>query len=279
MRLLNIIPVLLFSLFLSACSITVTEQMIVSPSTDIDGDNLTSLIHQSGYKPRELKSDTDELLYALEKEAPDSDTTLLVLHGNALNLSLQPWFGLMQSLAGLDINILAIDYRGFGYSEGEASFSAMQEDAHTALQAIDENQQIIIYGLSLGSVMALEGINDPRVKGVIIEGGVTTSDAMIEHFVSRNRLGSLASVQVDEKINFDNLAALSSSAKPALIIHGEEDQNIPLHMGQSLYQSSGSELSVFYPVSQGQHCDTFIRDVDNFLPRVSSFINSLQTQG
>jgi pimeloyl-ACP methyl ester carboxylesterase len=137
--------------------------MIVSPSKQIDTENLQQLTRQYGYEPSWLQTKNGEKIYALHRQVPDQKTTLVVLHGNALNISLQPWFGVLQSLAATRFNILAIDYQGYGLSDGEASFSAMMSDAQLITSLVGQDAEIYLYGLSLGSVMAVSLAKDPRV--------------------------------------------------------------------------------------------------------------------
>ncbi|RUO33194.1 alpha/beta hydrolase [Aliidiomarina soli] len=266
------------AMLLSACSVTVTEQMIVSPSSEIDQQNLALLTEQAGYQESFTATENGEQLHTLTLAREPNQPTILILHGNALNMTLQPWFGLLQSLAELNYSIVAIDYQGFGLSSGDASFSAMRDDASSIINALPAESDVIVYGLSLGSVMAMDISQEPRVQGVILEGAVTTDSEMIEVFRQRNTLGRLASVNVDEAINFDNTSAVNMLNKPLLVIHGENDSNIPVSMGEQLYAASNHADSQLYIVEDGTHADTFHvaperfqRELSNFIARLSSY--------
>ncbi|RUO31435.1 hypothetical protein CWE12_00065 [Aliidiomarina sedimenti] len=265
------------AMLLSACSVTVTEQMIVSPSSDIDPDNLALLTGQSGYQESFTATESGEQLHTLTLEREPNQPTILVLHGNALNMTLQPWFGLLQSLAELNYNIIAIDYQGFGLSSGDASFSAMRDDASSIINALPAESDVIVYGLSLGSVMAMDISQEPRVQGIVLEGAVTTDSEMIEVFRQRNTLGRLASVDVDQAISFDNTSAVSLLNKPLLVIHGENDSNIPVSMGEQLYAASNHPGSQLYIVEDGTHADTFHVAPERFQRELSKFIASLSS--
>lgn len=264
------------SLTLTACSVTVTEQMIVSPSTEINRDNLSLLVDQAGYSESYIETPSGDRLHSLALNQSTTQPTILVLHGNALNLSHQPWFGLLQTLAELPYNVLAIDYQGFGLSTGEASFSAMRADTASTLASLPDNSQVVVYGLSLASVMALDISQDMRVQGVILEGAVTTESAMIEVFRKRNTLGRFASVNVNKRISFDNTQTVATLDKPVLIIHGDNDQSIPVSMGKELYAASPVNSSVLYVVEGGGHADTFHIDNERFKNEVSAFIQGLK---
>lgn len=268
----------IFTLCLASCSMTVKDTMIVSPSKQINGENLEQLTKVHGYSPQWLATENGKQIYALNKRVEGQNTTLLVLHGNALNMSLQPWFGVLEALAKTNFNILAIDYQGYGLSDGEASFSTMMNDAQLAISTLNKDENVYVYGLSLGSVMATSIANDKRVAGLIIEGGITNVAEMVQLYQSRRLLGNLIDVQLDNKLKFDNIAALKGINKPILIIHGEKDNNIPLSMGEALYNASSHGLSELYSVPEGGHCDTFIKDGTNYLPRINKFIQSVSAE-
>lgn len=268
-----------FVIFVSGCAVTVTEQMIVSPSTDIDQANLSQLVDGSGYQERFIQYPDGTNLHTLQLDKPGAPLTIVVFHGNALNMTLQPWFGLLDSLSQFDVNVIALDYQGFGKSDGVASFSNMSRDAELLMSTIAQDSQIIVYGLSLGSVMAMSLSEDPRVKGVILEGAVSTDKEMIEFFRDRNRLGRFASLDVDPNINFDNNAVAENLTSPMLVIHGKDDENIPYRMGQSIYNSYQGDNAEFLLVENGGHCDTFHVAPSLFDDAISGFISEVAESG
>lgn len=262
---------IIFILSITACSVTVKEDMIASPSKDINSQNLEVL--SNAYNTVELYAKDGSKLFALKKYNPNIKTTLIVFHGNALNLTLQPWFGTLNTLNELNVNILAIDYRGFGESEGKASFSHMKEDALSTLSIVPNDQDVYVYGLSLGSVMATEVMTDKRVKGVIIEGGITNQNEMIDLFKSRKTFGSLFTVELDENLKFDTPKLIKNHQTPILVIHGNQDKNIPVSMGKAIFNASTHSDSRLFLVDNGGHCDTFSVDKDEYLERLNAFIN------
>ena len=107
--------------------------------------------------------------------------TLLYLHGVRWNLT-----GHLQRIAHLrsfGFSILAIDYRGFGKSDGELpSEESVYEDALAAWRWVvarePEASQRMIYGHSLGTAVATHLAVDAGQRdgmgGLIIEGAFTT---------------------------------------------------------------------------------------------------------
>ena len=246
--------------------------MVVSPSSKINSENLLTLEKKNSYKAITLKTDSGIQLFGLERRKEGVNKTLLILHGNARNLTLQPWFGLLDSVSKLPVNILSIDYQGYGKSQGDAKFSTMTDDARLAINYLPKTDEIYIYGLSLGSVMALNVANDSRVKGVVIEGGITNEKEMIELFKSRKILGSLYTVKIDKEITFNNITAVRKLNIPIFVIHGENDDSIPSTMGKRIFQASRNGLSEFYLVKNGKHCNSFAVNETKYLSRLKKFI-------
>ena len=137
---------------------------------------------------------------------------------------------------------------------------------------VESTHEIYLYGLSLGSVFALDLANESRVEGIVIEGGPTTGEAMIKLYQSRRLFGSLINVTVDDSLNFDSIQQTRKINKPILVIHGEEDQNIPFSMGQAIFDAATHPGSSFFPVKDGNHCDTFYLVPEQFLSRIGQFI-------
>lgn len=85
--------------------------------------------------------------------------TILYLHGQAATRA-APFRCLIYSsfTSRLQANVFAIDYRGFGESEGSPSVDGLTEDAHTAWRWLLEHgakpENILVVGHSLGTGVA-----------------------------------------------------------------------------------------------------------------------------
>src|SRR5258706_90463 len=83
--------------------------------------------------------------------------TVLQLHGNAENISTH--FTSVAWMPAEGFNVFAIDYRGYGASEGVATLEGVQLDIDAAMRTllargdVDKNR-IVIYGQSLGGALA-----------------------------------------------------------------------------------------------------------------------------
>lgn len=195
---------------------------------------------------------------------------VVYLHGNAENISSA--LGLVASLRPQRLNVLLIDYRGYGKSQGEPSVEGIVEDATAAVDWVMERQppqgKIALWGRSLGVAAALGAAqNRPNITGVVLESGFTSLRS-----IARHHAPYILSFLVRDKL--DNLAAVSTLAMPKLIIHGGKDEVIPFSHGEELYEKALGPKD-FYPIPQAGHNDLQIRGAGEYLGRITSWLNSL----
>ena len=86
-------------------------------------------------------------------------------------------------LAQLNANIIWFDYRGFGFTSGTANIDVLKSDAKHIYKSIREkvNGTLILHGLSLGSILAIDVASDAEVETLVLEGSVTTVKEWISH--------------------------------------------------------------------------------------------------
>ncbi len=136
----------------------------------------------------------------------------------------------------LGFNVLAIDYRGFGRSDGELpSETQIYADARAAWSELARREPRpelrFIYGHSLGAAVALElGATVDNAAGVIAEAGFTSvADVVAENYAPLNLL-------ISQK--FDALAKAKLLKAPALFLHGTADRYVPPVMSEKLYAAA-----------------------------------------
>jgi uncharacterized protein len=179
---------------------------------------------------------------------------ILVLHGNAGNLASAGRPEHDRQLHRLGLGVLALDYRGYGESEGTPTEAGLYADARAAYDFLRgplgvPARRIIIYGHSLGSAVAVELATTVEASGLVIEGAFTSvPDRGAElypwlpvHLIAHNR--------------FATLERISSVHTPILIIHGREDTTIPIEHGQRLF-AAALEPKEFLEVPGG-HDDAY----------------------
>jgi fermentation-respiration switch protein FrsA (DUF1100 family) len=178
-------------------------------------------------------------LQAADAQAP----VVLYLHGNDLNLGAE--VDHVAALYRLGLSVLAVDYRGFGKSQGAfPSESQVYEDADAAwsylvaTRRVDPDR-IFIYGHSLGAAVAIElAVRHPDAAGIVAEGGFTSMRDMAA------RRYWMFPVDWILRERFDSLAKVANLRIPVLFIHGMADDEVPYEMSQRLYAAAPARKSL-----------------------------------
>ena len=184
---------------------------------------------------------------------------LLYLHGARRDVGSSAFR--IENMRRLGFSVLAIDYRGFGYStDEEPSQVGVVEDALAAWRWLGEKapgRDRYVFGHSLGGAIAVQLAAllsaEPApdaLKGVIVEGTFTSINDMFGTF----KWGWLpVSMLITER--FDSLDAIAKVKAPVLIVHGSNDSLVPSRFGKALYERATAPKR-FVLVDGGTHYST-----------------------
>lgn len=189
---------------------------------------------------------------------PDADAnapTVLYLHGARWNLTGQ--LNRIAELHRFGFSVLAIDYRGFGKSDGELpSESSVYEDAQVGwdwvVRHAPDPAHRFIYGHSLGGAVAIdlaarlarEGAQAAR--GLIVESSFTSLADMASELTH----GWLPSLLLTQK--FDSIDKIRQIRMPVLVVHGADDRYVPSRFSLALY-GAAPEPKKLLLVANGSH--------------------------
>ncbi|HEY8908574.1 MAG TPA: alpha/beta fold hydrolase [Rhodoferax sp.] len=188
---------------------------------------------------------------------PDAQApALLYLHGTFRNL--QGNQHKIASLYAAGFSVLAVDYRGWGQSTAIIpSEQTILQDAHIAWQELVRREAVpgkrVIYGHSMGSGVAVAMASQlpyPASYGGVILESAFTSFADIAH-----QAGFWASVL--QSFSSEKFASIDKIAKvhaPLLMIHGEQDDTIPIQLGEQLFAAANPPKQ-WLSISGGHHSD------------------------
>ncbi len=166
---------------------------------------------------------------------------VLYLHGVRWNLT--GHLNRMSQLRRFGFSVFAIDYRGFGKSDGELpSEATVYEDARAGWQWLVEREpdasRRYIYGHSLGGAVAIDlaaqvsGSPD-SARGLIVESSFTS----LPELVSDSGYGWVPwQLLLSQK--FDSIGKIQQIKMPVLIVHGEEDRYVPARLSSALYAAA-----------------------------------------
>ncbi|XP_028251574.1 monoacylglycerol lipase ABHD12-like [Parambassis ranga] len=183
----------------------------------------------------------------------DGRPVIIYLHGNVGTRAINHRVGLVKVLSTVGYHVLSLDYRGFGDSTGEPSEAGLTSDAlylyHWAKKH-SKGSLVCVWGHSLGSGVATNAAvkiqeQGSAVDALILEapytriGEVVAKHPLAKMYIFLPGFESLL-WNILERINisFDNNKNLQVLTSPLLILHSEDDNVVPYHMGQKLYQTS-----------------------------------------
>jgi fermentation-respiration switch protein FrsA (DUF1100 family) len=166
------------------------------------------------------------------REAPEAGSApaVLFLHGNAGNVAW--WHETAAALAALGAEVLSLDYRGFGKSDGSPSERGLCLDAEAGYDWLVSRGvapcRLVIHGVSLGGAVAADLAARRPCAGVILQSTFTSArdmaSAMLPVFPARWFMRS----------RYDTLAKIPCIEAPKLIIHSRDDEMIPFEMAERL---------------------------------------------
>jgi len=159
--------------------------------------------------------------------------TLLFLHGNAGNISHR--LDSLRVFNGLGLNVLIIDYSGFGQSGGTPGEQQTYKDARLAWQYLTDTravapERIVIFGRSLGGGVATWLATQVTPGGLILESTFTSVPALARKYYPIFPVRWLA------RIRYDNASRLPRVRSPVLIAHSRDDELVPFAHGRELFR-------------------------------------------
>jgi len=215
------------------------------------------------YQPVEFKASDGTALFAWFLPARgEPKATILYLHGNGANISAH--FSNVAWMPAAGFNVLAIDYRGYGGSEGKPTLPGVQLDIDAAMRVLlarpDVNHdRIIVFGQSLGGALAIHYVAHSAYKSHIKALVVDSSFADYRQ-VAQEKLADLFITWPLQwlptfTVNNDyspiaSVAALSPI--PLLLIHGERDGIVALHHSQELFEAA-QEPKALWTIEDAGH--------------------------
>ena len=152
-------------------------------------------------------------------------------NGGHLGMRRTDMLGVMEQGYG----VLALNYRGYGKSEGNPTEEGLYDDAHTAITWLKAKgtaeKNMMIYGESLGSGIAIEMATYFDFKGIILESPYTSIiEAGAYHY-------PYVPVSLLLKDRYDSIAKVSQVDEPVLIVHGTDDRIVPFAQGKALHSA------------------------------------------
>lgn len=184
----------------------------------------------------------------------------------------------------LNMNVLMIDLRGHGLSEGD-HIGMGHLDSKDLISWINflngkSNRDIVIHGLSMGAVTALSvsNLELENVKMIIADSPFSSFKAMMNYFLKKLYktpgwlfYGPLSLVtkftlgfHLDE---INPLSDVSNSKHPILFIHGGHDNRVPVKFSKELFNACSSKKDLLI-IEGADHTFAYVCEFDLYRRKI-----------
>ncbi len=235
-KFLKIIGTALLGIYVLGCTVLyIIQDDIIFRPTPLDE-------HTSYRWGKEVFIDVDEdtQLHGLYEEAKNSEGAILYLHGNRGNTR---WCQRQaESFDGYGMDVLLIDYRGYGKSEGEIeSLDQLESDMDAVykwLESHHPDQPIWVAGYSLGSGIASYLANKYDAESLILIAPYTSIEDLKD---------GIFPIIPDFLLKYplNNTDYLETYQGQVAIFHGTEDEVIPYEHSEQMYAEHGDKIKFF----------------------------------
>ena len=219
-----------------------------------------------------IDTEDGERLHGWYIPTEDARGTLLFFHGNAGNISHRMDSVLIFNRMGL--NVLIIDYRGYGQSSGKPGEAGTYRDARASWDYLVEQRgvspgDIVIFGRSLGGAVGawLASQADVEPAGVIIESCFSSGLDM------GKQLYPALPVRLITRIKYPVRDYVTFIRAPVLVAHSRHDEIIPFSMGQTIFEAA-PEPKTFLEM-EGDHNAGFWLSREKYVPALEDFFISV----
>eukprot|EP00640_Fibrocapsa_japonica_P002224 CAMPEP_0113946622 /NCGR_PEP_ID=MMETSP1339-20121228/59025_1 /TAXON_ID=94617 /ORGANISM="Fibrocapsa japonica" /LENGTH=353 /DNA_ID=CAMNT_0000952811 /DNA_START=85 /DNA_END=1146 /DNA_ORIENTATION=+ /assembly_acc=CAM_ASM_000762 len=237
--------------------------------------------YQDLFLPSSDGSATIHCWLILQPDRPRERHTVVFFHGNAGNIGFRlPNARMMWESMG--VNLLMVDYRGYGKSTGVPTEEGLKEDGLLAVQSLErfkdevDLSKVVVFGRSLGGAVALEtakALGPAKVRAVLLENSFLSISSMVDEIMPRF-IRIFKSLVL--RINWNNKETISKITQPIMFLSGARDELVPPEHMQELYKlANEAEFKEVHVVETGSHNDTWLRGGDRYYQAMKSFLEQL----
>lgn len=193
-------------------------------------------------------------LHAWLLKSPDPTRTILFCHGNAENVAgVGHHFG-RRLRDELQADVLVVDYRGFGLTDGQPNEAAVVGDCAAALKWLSqrtgvEPDAITLFGRSLGGGIAVQLASQFGARELIID---RTFDSLVSP-AARKFPWIPVSLLMRNRYPSDQLIA--NCKMPVFQTHFAADELIPIDCAKALFARVANPDSEFHELPGGSHLE------------------------
>lgn len=256
------------------------QESLIFPGRDMQGSSECFVDSALDFERLQLKTAEGETVQAVFARAADSKgrelddfrhrPTLIYFYGNGMCLS--DALGELRDYRRLGVNVVSVDYVGYGSSSGSPSERGCYAAAdalydHLSARKDVDPKKIVALGRSLGSGVAVDLAIRKPLAGLVLFSAYTSMGDMARE------LYPFVPASLLLKHRFESKSKIAEVSCPILIAHGRRDTIISPTMSMSLAKLAKSPVTEFYPENYG-HNDFWgtdlLKSLGDFLGRLNS---------
>jgi dipeptidyl aminopeptidase/acylaminoacyl peptidase len=212
-----------------------------------------------------------QFAWSMTAEGRDDGIWVLFLHGNAATIASNVSLSRYRVLRATGLNVLAPEYRGFAGLDGVATEASLSDDARAAYEYLRQTRRvpearIVIYGWSLGAVVAADVALDVAPAAVILEAAPAS---LVD--ITQQRYPFFP-IRLLMRRQFEAIATIDRVRAPLLFLHSPDDLVVPISEGRRLFGAARAEKE-FIEV-QGGHLDAPDVDAPRFSRAIERFLEA-----
>ncbi len=180
------------------------------------------------------------------------------------------------------VNVLMMNYRGYGFSTGKTSWDSLHADGREILSWLRQRSEakdrpVLLHGWSLGSfAAAMLAASDP-VDGVILQGSGTNATEWIRLQTPWYAKPFLRTTLEGRLQTMDSRDWVRKSRAPLLVLVGRRDESAHWTMSRALFEASPSEKKRLLVIPEGRHND--LHRFPAFHDAIDGFLKDTLAQG
>lgn len=199
-----------------------------------------------------------------------TSAVVLWCHGNAGNIINR--LENLRELYRIGLSVFIFDYRGYGRSHGSPSEEGLYQDAVGAYDYLTRTRMIrperlVVFGRSLGATVAAEVASQKPAAGLILESAFPSIEAVAKYHYGGLPVHWLLGAE------FRLIDRLPHLSLPKLIIHGDQDDTIPLELGRQVFEAA-KPPKFLYVIKGADHNNTYHVGGEPYFQRFAEFIHT-----
>jgi hypothetical protein len=207
----------------------------------------------------------------LAAPGPSPRVSVLVFNGNAGNRADRA--PLAAALHRYGLQVLLVDYRGYGGNPGTPSESGFAADARAARtylvgRADVDASRLVYFGESLGAAVAVSlAVEHPPAALVLRSPFTSMADVGQYHY-------SLLPVRLLLRDRYPSIDRIRMNRSPLLVIAGEQDRIVPIQQSRRVYAAAAGPKTLVV-VPEADHNDYPLLAGDEVIRAIVGFLRTL----